>query len=115
MNPNGTNKMRTLERFFHRRKISNTNAWLKNMGITNKIQLVEWCNNNDIIAPSDEDLIMKHFVIVDNSQTKTSITAPLASDNAADSWHTPAADRPRKPVPKKKATTKAKSKRQIKK
>ena len=97
--------MRTLERFFHRRKIKNADMWLENMGITTHAQLVGWCKNNDIFEPADI------YFTVPSAEVPKKKAAKSGTSESDATWHTPAAERPRK---SSKVKT-PKTKRQVKK
>jgi len=108
--------MRPLDNFFHRRKIDDPEQWLARMNIHDQLALETWCENNDVIAPEAG----KYFPAMETKQQHHSDELPppaapkpskqLTSDPDV-SWHTPAAERPRKspqkrtPAPKKKRTT----------
>lgn len=98
--------MRTLERFFHRRKIKDPNVWFESTGITTHDHLVEWCKNNDIFEPADTYFVKPTVKVLKKEPAK-----PIATGESDATWHTPAAERPRK-----SSTTKtSKTKRQVKK
>ena len=98
--------MRTLERFFHRRKIKHPHLWLENMGITSHVQLVKWCKGNDIFEPSD---VYFGNPIVEAPKKKS--TKSITVDESDATWHTPAAERPRKSSKPKTTKTKRQAKK----
>ena len=61
------------------------------MGITSHGQLVEWCKANDIFEPADV-YFGAPAVVASKKQPAKSVVA----DESDATWHTPAAERPRK-------------------
>ena len=99
--------MRTLERFFHRRKIKDPNPWLVSMGITSHGQLVEWCKKNDVFEPAD----IYFGVPTVEASKKQSAKKSVAADEPDATWHTPAAERPRRSSKVKTSKTKHQTKK----
>ena len=102
--------MRPLESFLHRRKIKDPEQWLQRMGIRSQLALETWCENNEIEAPE----LGKYFPAPDASEdeapSSTNRTkAEQPSNDEEETWHIPAAERPRKQPAKRPATKKRKT------
>ena len=100
--------MRTLERFFHRRKIKRpqTRGW-EVWEITSHGQLVEWCKKNDIFEPAD----VYFGVPTVEASKKQPAKKSVAADEPDATWHTPAAERPRRSSKVKTSKTKHQTKK----
>ena len=102
--------MRTLERFFHRRKITDINLWLRSNEITSHSKLVAWCKNNEIFEPDDIYFSIPSIEAVKKKSVST-VTQKITEDTSEATWHTPAAERPRKTSKTKTSKTKRQTKK----
>jgi len=105
--------MRSFRQFLYRRKIKDVKVWCASMNITSDIQLSEWCAAEDVSPPEE-----KYFSTPESSQATTkkpsAVNKPVAevsrvsapSDGETETWHIPAAERPRRPAPPAKTKSK---------
>ena len=115
--------MRPLKSFLHRRKITDPEQWLHRMGLRNQEQLATWCENNDVIIPDVGEYfsVPEDTTVNDDAPTKPAPAKNVKStvqkaEGIEETWHTPAAERPRKQTSnravqskKKRTSTKKKS------
>lgn len=99
-------KMRSLENFFHRRRVKDVSQWLKNMNIYSYEALVVWCENNDIFVPEEGKYGLSSTSTEEAAKTKSSKTKQQEIDDSNATWHIPAAERPRKPTTKSSSSQK---------
>ena len=98
--------MRNFEQFLYRRKIKDTHAWLKSMGFTNNDELNSWCKSEGVTPPKEQ-----YF---QSAPPSKKVQKDIAKPNASgedEAWHTPAAERSRKTVPRKKGRKASSTKR----
>ena len=107
--------MRPLKSFLHRRKITDPEQWLHRMGLRNQEQLATWCENNDIITPdvgeyfsAPEDQVLEQKEKEAPTTATKSVAATQAPSSGEETWHTPAAERPRKSTANRATSTKKK-------
>lgn len=110
----GTNRIRTFEQWVYRATID-IDRWLKNNGISSTLEWDEWCDKNKLKHPTAatiqayfgsaaEEPCAVSFVAEKVTEPEPPSIAKYSGSTQEDekSWHTPAAQRPRRKANKKK-------------